>query len=121
MLTAGGRAELGEYAPLPEGSQLFEFWCSKLGGTAAQLLRALRQSPAPMSMAELGAATELSHATGSFKQAIAKLRRMDVIDGSGAALQLTAELRRALEPSIGVFDTTSGRTVRVNAHGHVRG
>lgn len=120
VLTGTGRAELGEFAPLPEGSQLFEFWCSKLGGTSAQLLRALRKQPGPVSMAELGAATNLSHATGSFKQAVAKLRRMDVVEGTGAALQLTAEIRRALEPTVRVFDTSSGQTHRLSQKGTVR-
>jgi hypothetical protein len=120
VLTGTGRAELGEFAQLPEGSQLFEFWCSKLGGTAAQLLRALRKQQAPMSMAELGAAAALSHQTGSFKQAVAKLRRMDVIEGKGTALQLTSEIRRALEPTVRVFDTSSGQTHRMNTKGHVR-
>jgi len=53
-ITGAGRAQLGEFAPLPTGHALFEFWCSKLGTTAEKILRALKSARHSMSAADLG-------------------------------------------------------------------
>jgi hypothetical protein len=118
-ITPAGAAWLGEYAPLPEGHALFDFWCSKLGTTAEKILRALKKSRVAMSAEEVGVATALSHTAGSFTKALAELRRMQLIEGPGTGMRLSAELLLAIEPKVRVFDTTNGRTVRVNQKGHV--
>jgi len=114
-LTPHGRAELGEYAPLPEGHALFEFWCGKLGTTSEKILRALRKANHSMSSAALGEATGLSHTGGSFSAALTSLRKMDLIEGGGSGMRLSADLLRAIEPTVRVFDTTSGKTTRIDA------
>lgn len=120
-ITARGRLEVGDYAPLPTGHALFEYWANKLGSTQAKVLRALRSSQESMSKADLGAATGLSHSTGPFGVALAELRRMQLIAGGGSGMQLSPDFRRAIEPTISVFDKGSGRTVKVDrATGHAR-
>lgn len=118
-ITAAGRVELGEYAPLPTGHALFEFWCRKLGATAEKILRALRRSEGSMSSAGLGEATMLSHTGGAFAASLTTLRKMDLIVGGSSGMRLSPELLHAIAPTIGVFDKTSGNSVRVNREGHV--
>lgn len=114
-ITQKGFAELGDWARLPEGSALFEFWCSKLGSMEEQILRAVRRSHVPMSRAAIGEATEKSHTGGAFAKAMARLRKMELVGGSGEAVVLSPILRRAIEPTIGVYDKSSGNSVRVDA------
>lgn len=114
-ITQAGFDVLGPFARLPEGYELFEYWCGKVGGTAAKILRALRASGEDMSSEELGEATMLSHTTGSFGQALAKLRRLELIEGGGDSMVLSDALRQAIVPTIGVFDLKSGKTHRVKA------
>jgi hypothetical protein len=73
-----------------------------------------------MSAADLGEATGLSHTAGGFTQALADLRRMDLVSGTGKAMQLSTDFKRALEPTIGVFDMSSGRSVRVDTKGNAK-
>jgi hypothetical protein len=114
-ITQAGFDVLGPFARLPEGYELFEYWCGKVGGTAAKILRALRASGEDMSSEELGEATMLSHTTGSFGQALAKLRRLELIEGGGDSMVLSDSLLQAIAPTIGVYNTKSGRTHRVRA------
>ncbi len=119
VITAAGRAELGEYAPLPTGHALFEYWCKKLGTTAEKILRALRRADGPMSSAAIGEATMLSHTGGAFSASLTTLRKMDLIVGGSAGMRLSPELLHAIAPTIGVYDKSSGNSIRVNREGHV--
>lgn len=120
-ITDEGLEALGPYARLPEGSQLFDYWCAKVGSTGAKILIALRQrhrdQQGPATLAQLGAATGLSHGAGSFAQALAKLRRLELVEGSGSANVLTPEMQRACEITIGVYDRLAGKTVKVDRSG----
>jgi hypothetical protein len=119
-ITARGLAQLGEFAPLPTGHALFEFWCDKIGGAGAKILRVLRPAHELLSAADVGEACQLSYTTGTFTQALADLRKMHLIEGKGSGLRLTDEFRQALAPTIGVFNTTSGKSVKLDARkGHV--
>lgn len=122
-ITEDGLEALGPFARLPEGSALFDYWCAKVGGTGGKILAALRQRhrarEGAASIADLGTATGLSHGAGSFAQALAKLRRLDLIEGPGSAVMLSAEMQRACEVTIGVFDRQSGKQVRVDRSGTV--
>lgn len=122
LITAAGRVELGEFTPLPTGHALFEYWTNKLGRPADKILRALRSAHGKaLSREDLGAATGLSFGTGPFGVALALLRRMQLIKGGGKAMTLSPGFLRAIEPTIGVFDKASGKTVRVDARGgHAR-
>ena len=120
-ITSAGLAELGDWARLPEGYALFEHWCSKLGPMESEILRAVRRAQAPMSNAEIGAATGKSHSGGAFAKAMARLRKMDLIEGRGVAVLLSATLRAAIEPTIQVHDRSTGTSVRIGRHGHKAG
>lgn len=119
-ITAAGRVELGEFTPLPTGHELFAFWCSKLGTTHEKVLRALHKSRSALNMDALSEATGLSRTSGGLGQALADLRKMRLIDGPGSAMRLSADFKRAIEPTIGVFDMSSGRSVRVDTKGNAR-
>jgi len=118
-ITDDGVEALGTFARLPEGEQLFDYWCHKAGGTCAKILGALRtrhrERSGPATADELGLATALSSGTGSFGQALAKLRRLELIEGGGDSMVLSDSLRNAIAPTISVFDTKSGKTHRVKA------
>lgn len=121
-ITQAGFAELGDWARLPEGSQLFQFWCSKLGTMAEQILRALRKHGGPMTPEQIGEATQKAHKGGAFVNALAQLKRMELVTGgTRAGIDLSPDLKRALDPMVRVYDTSSGQSVRVDARkGHTR-
>lgn len=122
-ITEDGIEALGPFARLPEGQQLFDYWCAKTGSTCAKILVALkhrhRDRQGPATTADLGAASGLSHGSGSFAQALAKLRRLELIEGGGTGMVLSADLQRAVDITIGVFDRQSGKSVRVDRSGTV--
>lgn len=120
-ITNEGRAELGDFKPLPHGHALFEFWCAKLGTTAEKILRAVRASEQALTLAEIGQATELSHTGGSFSKALTGLRKMELVEGGVSGVRLTPAFKHAIGPTVSVFDTTTNRTVKLDAsRGHVR-
>jgi len=119
-INGAGLEALGEYAALPAGQALFLFWCQKLGGGAERVLRYLRPLHHPVSSADIADALGVSRGSGTVGQALADLRRMQLVTGPGSAVQLSPDFRRALEPTIGVFDMSSGRSVRVDTKGNAR-
>lgn len=125
QITDEGLEALGPYARLPEGRQLFDYWCAKVGGTGAKILVALRQRHrerlGPASSAELGAATGLAHKGGAFAATLTKLRKLELIEGGGAAMVLSPDMQRAGEITIGVLDRQAGKSVRVDRSGRVVG
>jgi len=113
-ITSAGLEELGDFEPLPIGIALFEFWCSKLGTTAEQILRALRRLE-HASLDELGAETGLACRGGAFTKALAQLRKMELIVGRGSGMSLAPAFKAASAPTVGVFDTSSGKSVKIDA------
>ncbi|HKY40727.1 MAG TPA: hypothetical protein VJN18_32555 [Polyangiaceae bacterium] len=122
-VTDEGIEALGEFARLPEGQALFDYWCAKTGSTGAKILCALRQRHrehlGPASGSELGAATGLSHKGGAFAATLTKLRKLELIEGGGSAMVLSSDMQRAADVTIGVFDRQSGKSVRVDRGGRV--
>ena len=122
-ITQEGREALGSFAALPEGHVLFDYWCSKVGGTGAKVLRALRKcyrdGAITWSAEQVGSEAGISHKTGPFSKALATLRRLELIVGSGSELALSPEMKRACEITIGVHDTSTGKSVRVDRGGRV--
>jgi hypothetical protein len=122
-ITDEGLEALGPYARLPDGPALFDYWCAKVGSTGAKVLVALRHRHRERlgsgSAAELGAATGLSHKGGAFAATLTKLRKLELIQGGGAGMELSPELQRAGEITIGVHDRQSGKTVHVDRVGKV--
>jgi hypothetical protein len=120
-ITQAGFAELGDWARLPEGSALFEFWCSKLGPMEEDILRDLRPRSVGVSTATIGESIEKAHTGGAFAKAMARLRKMELVEGPGHDVVLSPILRRALEPTINVHNTSTGLSVKLDARkGHVK-
>jgi hypothetical protein len=121
VITRAGLDALGQWTPLPTGHALFEYWCAKLGTTSEKILRALRKADRPLSKSDLGDATGLSSGTGPFGVALAELRRLQLIQGGGPAMTLSPDFARSLDPTINVFNTSNGQSVKLDARkGHAR-
>ncbi len=124
-ITADGLEALGPFPRLPEGEALFEYWCHKVGGAGSKILKALRKrcrdvgASTVASAGMLGADTGLSATSGSFTQALADLRKLELIEGGGSGMTLSVEMQRACEVTIGVHDTSTGKSVRVDRGGRV--
>lgn len=121
MLTSLGSDVIGDVGQLPARHELFEMLCSRLEPTPEAFLRVLKKEHGALSRDELAEKAERSTTSSSVDNAISTLRKLDFIEGSGGAIRLSAELRAALAPTVGVFDASSGKSVRVDARGgHVR-
>lgn len=119
VITEPGRVALGDYAELPLGEPLFEFWCAKFGETSEKILRALRREPDSVSLLELGASTGLAHGGGSFQAALRALRKLELVTKHAGEYSLSVQFRRAIAPTINVFD--GKKTHKLDAHkGHAR-
>lgn len=121
QITFQGRGALGDFMPMPQGYQLFEFWRNKLPSPCGKILVALRQNQADaLSIERIGDLQDFAHAAGPVGTALALLRRMGFVEGKKDALRLTEDFRKQIDPSIRVFDRQSGETVLVNARGHAK-
>lgn len=82
-IAQAGLAALGEYEALPEGQALLAYWLNELGdGGAGRMLRALADVyPQTMTRDELGAATNIAPAGGSFGTYLSRLRTLELIEG----------------------------------------
>ena len=120
-INSAGLEALGEFTPLPTGHALFRFWCDKLGSAAERVLCILRDANQSMSSADIARALNVTPGSGSICQPLADLRRMQLIAGGGKAIELSPDFRRAIEPTISVFDKSANRTVKVDrSTGHAR-
>lgn len=119
QITSSGYAALGDFVRMPEGHQLFEFWRNKLPKPCGKILHALKVGGI-LSIEEIGAAEGFAHGTGPVGTALGLLRRMGFVEGKNAALNITEEFRRAIEPTVRVFDRQSGETTLVNVRGHAK-
>lgn len=83
-ITLAGLEALGSYTPLPEGDALAAYWQRELGGGAARILKAVVDAhPRVLTREEIGAAADLSPATGTFATYLGKLRGLELITGRG--------------------------------------
>jgi hypothetical protein len=114
-ITAEGLAALGDFAEMPRGHDLFEYWCNKLPGSCGKIMRALRYTPEPIPSEHVGNLAGISSTTGPFGTALATLRKLDFITGTNRNLALSYEVKSMLEPTIGIHETSTGRSVRVRA------
>lgn len=116
-ITVSGHEAIGDFAPLPRGFELFEYWCNKLPGSCGKILKALKSSEHPITSEEVGSIAGISASTGPFGTALATLRKLDFITGSNKGLSLSDEVRKLFEPTIGIHQPSTGRSVRVNRTG----
>lgn len=90
-ITVERRAVLGAYEPLPTGPELIEWWRRELGesGMRAMLDVLVKHYPKPMSRDELGEASNIAVAGGTFRTYLGKLRTLELVskdhDGLRAA------------------------------------
>lgn len=123
QITDAGFEELGDWARLPEGMALFEHWCSKLGEMTELILRCLLANEEALTPEQIGERIERAHKGGAFIRALGTLRKMELIAPwmTRGTYQLSAELRRAVAPSVRVFNTATGEHHRVDARrGHTQ-
>jgi hypothetical protein len=84
-LTEAGAEALGHYEPLPEGTELLEYWLRELGSSGAgRMLSVLAEAyPEALMREELGARAQISHSSGTFGTYLGKLRTLELVEGSG--------------------------------------
>lgn len=94
-ITDIGLAALGDYEPLPAGAALVEHWCasSVLGRAEAAALRAIVAAyPDEVSAAEVAEVAGYEPGGGGFRNALGKLRSLELITGGNAAMRASDEL-----------------------------
>lgn len=94
-ITETGLAALGEYQPLPTGSALVEHWTSSavLGRAESAALRAIVDAyPDTVSSAEVAERTGYEPGGGGFRNALGKLRSLELVVGGNAAMRAADEL-----------------------------
>lgn len=85
-ITSAGSKALGSFQPLPTGSQLRTYWFGNLDGPQAKLLRVLAEAyPSGVSKEALADATGYEARGGSFNNALARLRALELATGRGGA------------------------------------
>ena len=93
--TPDGAHEAGEVPPLPTGTQLIDYWGSRLGtGANQRVFMALARARGPMSRQAVAEAANVSLTASTFGIAIAKLRGLGlIVNAPGKQLALSQELR----------------------------
>ena len=82
-LTPAGQAAAGSVEPLPTGQGLVRYWCERVGAYAGTLLQVIVTAyPESLTREELADRAGY-HTSGSFTEAIAKLRKLDLITARG--------------------------------------
>lgn len=84
-ITDAGRAALGSWEPLPPpGPGLIDWWAQQLDKAPRLILQHLASTPhRDVPIAEIAEATEYSPAGGGFRNAISRLRSLDLATGRG--------------------------------------
>jgi hypothetical protein len=84
-ITDAGLKALGSYDPLPTGHGLLNYWLGELGQSgAARMLQALAEAyPKALSHSDIARRADLSESSGTFATYLSKLRRLELIEGSG--------------------------------------
>lgn len=89
-ITDAGRDALGSWDPLPSGRELLEYWYARLSPPERATLAALVEAwPDTMHKNDVAATAGYSATSGSYFGALAKLRKLDLIEGDGTALRAT--------------------------------
>jgi hypothetical protein len=84
--TEFGLKAAGRVPPLPQGSELFEYWLQhpRLDKCSRALMSALRGRKGAVGKDELAGLTGYSANSGGFNNALSKLRTLGLIQGRGA-------------------------------------
>lgn len=89
-ITQEGRKTIGHVEPLPSGKKLIEHWKEKLGPCEAAILDCLSDGTR-VSLEDLAEVTRYSPSSGGFGSALAKLRKLKLIE-RGWPTRLAKEL-----------------------------
>ncbi len=119
-VTHAGREAIGEYAELPKGHALFEYWRNKLKSPAGKILAELRQRKVPLAIEVIAVRQDFSVRSSTVDTALALLKRLGFVEGGKDALKLTPEFELAIEPGIRIFDRTTGNETLVDPRGHAK-
>lgn len=78
----------GNYEPLPHGRALLEHWLGVLSKAEREILTVLVAAwPGTMTHTEVADATEYSPSSGGFKNALSRLRTLQLISGYGSGMR----------------------------------
>lgn len=94
-ITPDGQTALGEYDPLPTGAALVEHWCnsSVLGRAEVACLRAIVDAyPHAITSIEVASEAGYEPGGGGFRNALGKLRSLELIVGGNASMMASEEL-----------------------------
>lgn len=97
-ITTAGVEALGEFEPLPSGPALIDYWLRspQFGKAERAILTALLDAyPHPLTHDELALAAGYEPTSSGFKNPLAKLRRLEVAHGGGAAIRVDETLGEA--------------------------
>ncbi|MBF4549404.1 ATP-binding protein [Pseudoclavibacter sp. VKM Ac-2888] len=97
VISADGRdAIAGQYDALPAGQALVDYWLGKADKAQRAILEALLDVfPENLTHDELAAATNYSPTSGGFKNALSKLRTLELISGRGDGMHVSDTLGEA--------------------------
>lgn len=95
-ITEEGVAALGRFDPLPAGTQLVEYWLSRLGKAERAILSALVDVwPESLSNEQIAERTGYAAGGGGFANALGRLRTLELITGTRTANIAADELGAA--------------------------
>lgn len=82
VITGVGVDALGPYDPLPTGEDLHQYWYRELGKAEAEILKTLISNhPNSLIKTQIAVATGYSDTSGSFNNALSRLRTLELIEG----------------------------------------
>jgi hypothetical protein len=94
-VTAAGVTALGAWEPLPQGAALLEWWYRQLGRAERLILGELVLAwPSALPVDQIAARTGYSATSGGFRNALSRLRSLQLADGRGE-LKAADELGKA--------------------------
>lgn len=83
-ITEGGIQPLGSWKPLPTGSELVDYWRTRLGKAERLILETLTQVyPAGLNKEEVAAQAGYEANGGGFNNALGRLRTLELVQGRG--------------------------------------
>lgn len=83
-ITHAGLSALGQFTPLPHGQELLEHWFRSLGRAERKILEVLTEAyPHTLSKAQIATRAGYETEGGGFRNALGKLRTLELIEGRG--------------------------------------
>jgi hypothetical protein len=92
-ITHAGLAELGDFEPRPRGDELLQHWYRQLGKAERGILEALAASyPSPRTAEQVATQTGYEPGGGGFRNAIGRLRSLELVVGKSDNLRASESL-----------------------------